>query len=514
MGAARSAALDRAFSKASSKARSGSEWLSLLKRGRQSESQGDRGRYASLARLALAKAGPGPELARAEADAFLRAGDPLAVLSLYQTRLSVEEGPRLWSEAFVEAMRLGILPPELATPANFGRLAELTGDGRLFLDAASRAMAGGDVLGARAWISRAGAQAVDIPPELLWDAQMYGSLADGFGTIADGPGSLAKGPSSLADGPGSRSSPAWLRLSADSAWLLGRRAEAIAAWKKAVELDPRGSYRTWASLAAASGEPVLPPEDGGIFDKQGQLGFGLNALKRPNANSDFHGYYGTMRSLFPKDAGASILYAGALARAGQQKAAATLLESTVATSDARMALDRLRAGRGAWVGNRLSIETLKAVDAYPQDPGLLDAGLSILLESGSYGDFVTLFRLGAERGLRPARRDLFAAYARLLEGDRTGAEESFRMASDSTPGPEADQALGLLAFDDKDFSEAATRLEQAFLLARDPAERSSILKSLGRLADRLGDLAFAHDRYLAASLADPSDAEAWRLAHR
>ena len=221
-----------------------------------------------------------------------------------------------------------------------------------------------------------------------------------------------------------------------------------------------------------------------------------------------------MHALFPGDPGAEVLYAGALARSGRFSAAAAILEATASSPDHRLALDRLRAGKAVWMGGRLPVEAMKAVDAHPGDPALIDMALATLLEGGAYDDFLVLLKRADERGLAFSRQDLFSAYACLLRGEKTAAEDSFRLALESAPGPEALLALGILAFDRSDFTQAGIYLDRALALARSPGESCLILKSQGRLADRLGDLALARERYLAASRADPSDPEAWRLAHR
>ena len=483
-----------AFRRALAKAKTPVQWLSLLKRARLSELAGDEGRYALVARQALAKAGPDKEVGLAAADALLLAGEPLAVLELFKSRLSLEEKPRLWARAYFDALKAGILPPGLESPANLGRLGDILGEGRFYVDAAALCLAARDVLGARAWLSRASAASVPVPPELLWDAGLYGILAQ-----------PVQG----------KSSPGWQRLSADSAWLLGRRDQAIATWQGAVAADPLGSYRTWASLAVATGEGLGPPAVGSSFDSKGNLGPGLEerAVKR-GSPKNFRGYYEGMLIRFPKAEGARILYGGALAREDRLSEAAAILEASPAPADPRVALDRLRVGSAVWMGKRLPVEALKAADAHPREPALFDAALAVLLEGGDYEGFLMLLDRAGEAGVQPLRKDLFAAFAGLLRGDRAGAEEAFRLALQASPGPEAAFALGALALARVDFAEAQASYDRALSLARSPQEKCLVLKAQGRLADRLGDLAGARSLYLGASQADPSDAEAWRLAHR
>lgn len=483
---------DWAFRRALAKAKTPAQWLSLLKRARLSDLAGDKGRYANVARHALAKAGPDREVALAAADALLFAGEPLAVLELFKSRLSLEEKPRLWARAYLEALKAGSLPPGLVSPANLGRLGDILGECRFYVDAAALSLASRDALGARAWISRATAASIPVPPELLWDAGLYGILAEPFQ---------------------GKPSPGWLRLSADSAWLLGRRDQAIATWQGAIAADPLGSYRTWASLAAVTGEGLDPPTAGTSFDSKGNLGLEERAIKRSSPRN-FRGYYEGMLIRFPKAEGARILYAGALAREDRLSEASAILEASPAPGDPRVALDRLRVGSAVWMGRRFPVEALKAADAHPREPALVDAALAVLLEGGDHEGFLMLLDRAGEAGIQPLRKDLFSAYAHLLRGDKAGAEEAFRLAFEAAPGPESAFALGALAFARVNFAEAQGSYDRALSLARSPQEKCLVLKAQARLADRLGDLDRARSLYLGASQADPSDAEAWRLAHR
>ena len=177
------------------------------------------GRYVALARLALAKAGPDPELAMAEADAFLRSGDPLSVLGLFKSRLSVEERPQLWGEAFVLGPQgRGPSPPSSQARRISAASPRSRGMGRLNIDAAARALAAGDVLGARAWISRASSEDLAPAPRAPLGCRActrslaatvdprsnptWQRLARRFGLA---PGQAGRGHSRLEKGPGHRS---------------------------------------------------------------------------------------------------------------------------------------------------------------------------------------------------------------------------------------------------------------------------------------------------------------------
>jgi tetratricopeptide (TPR) repeat protein len=441
-----------------------------------------------MADLALKAEPRSADLALAGCDAYLQAGRPEKALALFGPALEREERPELWALSFISALRHGRLPAEDRKPEAFGFLAEAAHRPRFFIDAAALSLETGDGLAARSWIGRAREAGLSVPAPLLWDAGLVEELATG---------------------EDARVGAGELRLMADAAWLGGDRPKAVLRWKRALALDPRGSWRTWASLASVEGEDLSKSGDP-------ELAF-LSQAGQAVARVPSAGRYEAMISLFPASPGARAAYAAALARGGREAEALPLLElrgGEAGAGDTRELVDRLRVGAALWSEGRLVAEGIALVDSRPTDSRALGPVLDLFLERGYYEDFLALLGSGVSRGLDWPRRAFHAACGELLAGEASKAEAGLVRASASEPVPDAPYALAVLAERSGRVEEARARLATALGRSADPRERCAIYKELGRTEDRAGRREAAVAAYRAAAAADPSDAEASRLARR
>ncbi len=496
---------DRIFAQAMKVARTPAEWLSLLSRARQARYLGDEGRYEAVASKAVAMEPKSRDVARAAADAWLSAGKPEKVLELFQERLSAEDEPGLWALAVVLAARRSLLPPALERPATFERLATILHEPHFYVDAGLLSLESGDFLGASSWFRSALAAGVALPPELMWDAGLVQALA----TKEDA-------------GAGSRE----LRLMGDASWMEGDIAKAALRWTRAIKLDPRGSWRSYASLAALAGEGRAKAEGYtdlsflSIGKKGAAMPVGRNVQEAPpSAIGDpvpMKGY-AAMIAAFPGASGARTAYAAALVRAGRKAEAATWLavpESERASAPARDLVSRLTVGADIWPEKRLVSEAIRLVNERPGDGDAFSAVMDILLGREDHADFLVLEGSREGAGLSWPRKDFHAACAALLRGDLAKAEECFGIArAGGGDGPYALFALGILA-EGRGGEAARVDMEEALAKATTPRERCAIYKELGRIAASRGDGTRARDAWKAASLADPQDAEAASMARR
>lgn len=494
-----------AFSRAERRARSAEDWVSLLKRARRAEALGDRGRYVLVA-LHASERGPRSEaLLVAEADAFLRSGEPERALSLFGTGLSAETRPALWAEAALSSLRAGRLPAAARRAATFGKLAEVSGEPRLYVDAAALALSEGDRLAARSWLDRARSGGVTVPAALLWDSGQYEVLA------------------ALKD---ERPSARVRKLMGDAAWVLGDGGNAERLWRSSLAGDPAASWRNYVSIAALDGGTVSADQSG-LFDDQGnfreigdsELG---GELRLSGRRAESAGLYASMIRLFPAERGVLVSYAAALARAGKKDSALVFLDRAAGTGAASLAEDpdsrALRAwlGTGAalWPEGRLAAEILRAVESRPGDAMLLDDGLALLFSRGYYDDFLAVHAGAEKAGLSYPRRVLFDAYAAIVGGDLASAKDILEGGGAGAGGSEGLFALALLRDNAGEPAAAMDILEKALAVSTNPQLRCDVLKEMARIADSEGDAGKANGYYAMAHLADPSDTEAARLSHR
>ena len=496
-----------AFDRAVRRASGPKDWLSLLARARHADLSGDAGRYSSIAELALARVPASREVAMVAADAFIRDGKPERALALFAGRLSKEDEPGLWAEAVVKCLDRGVLPPDESTPQTWADLAAILEDPALYKDAALASLVGGDGLAAQYWLRKAIDLGLSPEAEMLWDSGMYAWLS----RLPDA-GAAAKD----------------LRLMGDASWHEGDLASARSRWTRAVELDPRGSWRTWASLAALAGGRIRVNGDTGrLFDTRGNFRSEADegASGSPSdaaALAESSRLYARMIALFPNDPGARIEYAAALVRAGRKPEAASFLPdetwkpgkaAQAVPLEPRLARARLIVGAAVWPETRLVPECLRATELFPGDAEMEDVVLSLLLERGYYDDFLVVFDEGSKRGLEWRDKPFHAALAALARGRDAEADTLLRGAG-AAAGLPAAFASALLDEKRGDYPAARDTLVSALPLANDAATRAAVLKELGRVQDGLGDPRKADGYYAAAAEADPSDAEAVRLAHR
>lgn len=500
-----------AFARAERKARSAEDWVSLLKRARRAESLGDRGRYVLVAQHALDRGPASESLLAAVADAFLRGGRPERALALFGQGLSAESRPGLWAEAALASLKAGSLPPEAKKAAAFARLAGISGDSRLYVDAAALALAEGDRLAACSWLDRARAGGTAVPAVLLWDSGQYGVLA------------------ALAN---ERPSARQRKLMGDAAWVLGDPAKAESLWRSSLAADPASSWRNYVSIAALDGGTVSGSQ-AGLFDDQGdfrelgdaELGGELRLSGRHAESAEL---YASMLRAFPAERGALVSYAAALARAGKKDKALAFLDRAAAgpgrqasdasflaaDPDSRVLREWLGTGAALWPEGRLAAETLRAIELRPSDPLLLDDGLALLFSRGYYDDFLSVHARAAKAELRYPRRVLFDAYAAMARGELSRARELLEGGGEGAGGAEGLFALALLREGDGEPAVAMDILEKALAVSAGPRLRCDVLTEMGRIADSRGDARKAKGYYAMAHLADPSDTEAARLSHR
>ena len=502
--------LGTAFAQAERKARSAEDWVSLLKRARRAEALGDRGRYALVAQHALDH-GPGSEsLLAAEADAFLRGGQPERALALFGKGLSAESRPGLWAEAALASLKAGTLPPSAKNAANLARLAGISGDSRLYIDAAALALSEGDRLAARSWLDKARAGGLAVPVALLWDAGQYEVLA-GLGY--------------------ERPSARQRKFMGDAAWVLGDPVKAERLWRSSLAADPAFSWRNYVSIAALDGG-TLSAGQRGLFDDEGdfremddaELGGELRLSGRHAESAEL---YASLLRVFPAERGALVAYAAALARSGKKAEALVFMDRAAAgpgrqvpdatflaaDPDSRVLREWLGTGAALWPEGRLAAEVLRAIELRPDDVRLLDDGLALLFSRGYYDDFLAVHARAEKADIHYPRRVLFDAYAAMARGDLARARTLLESGGEGAGGAEGLFALALLRDDAGEAEEAMDILEKALAVSSEPPVRCDVLKEMGRIADSQGDAHAAKGYYAMAHLADPSDTEAARLSH-
>ncbi len=466
---------ERAFSAASSYARESSDWLSLLKRARAAAAAGDGGRYAKTADRAR-KAFPASEpIAAVAAHAYLGSGRPADALALFPKPLSPDGRPSLWAEAFIASRGAR------AQSADYGRLAEIIGDPRAFLGAAAAALASGDALSARAWLSKGLAAGVRAPPLLLWDCGLYEALA-ALPDAASASGELA--------------------LMGDAAWIIGDRDLAKRRWERSISLSPRRSWKPYAELAYVSASS----EAGDSYWARLKAAF----LSGPDsADRD----------------GALAAYSLNLARRGREAEALAALEGAASTdgrgSGYLAILAVLIKGRAESEGRYVAeLEGLAA--ARPEDPEVIGAALRELAIRGMYGEMAVLRESAARRKVALAYGQYYDALMLAARGDFPAAVISLRAApsADNSSGDYTSgdylsprgYAIGSLYTSMGDSAKSAQAFSEAAASARSPRDRCESLKALGRALGAFGDAAGAARAYRSASLADPRDPEASILA--
>jgi hypothetical protein len=495
--AAPSRSRDGAFSDAIRLAKTSTDWLSLLRRAELSEriDPPDSGRGAKVADAALAALPASADIRAACVHAYLRsrpaaanadAANAAKALALFGPVLKPEARPGLWAEAFLAVYRAGEGGgSDWKRPEYFGLLARRLGEPLFYVDAAALSLASGDRFAGRSWLELAIKGGALPPDELLWSAGLYAELARRDDAA---------------------STPSRLRLLGDAAYLSGDPDLARSRWLRALEAEPSGSWKTYASLAALSSGP----EEAAYLER--------------------------MRAAFPENSGALAVYAARLAREGEAAAALALLDAGLAeerpkagpskapkpTSAASAPSEelslavrtRLVVGARVWLEERLVAQSLGAIESRPEDGKLLSLVLGSLLERKRYEDFLALEKRVERSGKSYPEDWYYEASALLLEGRLTEASSLLAKRGPPEAGSPLYLAQGRVHALRREWDKAAAAYSSALASARSGGERCAALKGLGQAREGSGDAPGARLLYLAALEADPGDVEAGLLARR
>jgi len=475
-GDGREPSFSKAFSDSLAAASNSSELLSVVSRAYGAEATGKSGLYLATAEAALVKAPRAEPILRIAAHAYLRARKPEKAFSLFGDVLSPEAHVDLWAEAFLSMVSIGSLPRGAASPEAYARLSRALGKERFYVDAALASMRSSDSFSARSYclLALTSPDADFVPDALLYDLGLYAKLSARIFAHESLNG---------------RPRPEMLRLGADAAALDGQETLAITGWKRAISLDPRGSWESYVNLAEA-----LP------------------------SFADY--YWAAVAKAFPDSAGALAARAAWLARRGKDVEALNTLarisprKKGQATSAAQVTVeDRAAAialivnGR-AWPEDRFSMEAVRFASERPDSGIALATALRIVLQRARSENFLALFEEGERSGLDYAHHAFYAAVAAILRGENDLALSLLLREGTVEPGPASRFAIGLLQLKAGRLDEA----EESFVFARTAsssgAERAEALKELGRLYARRGEESKAKASFRAAAQEDPSDAEA------
>lgn len=474
----RGPALDAAFETGYHAASTSSDWLSMLKRAREVELAGDKGRYQRAAERALGASARSEALAAALAHAFMRSGEDAKAYALFKDRLSPDSTPGFWAETVLALSRLSRLPPGTLRASDLERLAGLAGQPRLLVNATVLYLAEGNVEGAGKAAARAIASGADPGSELLWDSGRFQELAG-----------RREAPSDGSEGKGAAARD--LALVGDAAWRLGDRGAALRSWERSIALDPRASWKAYANVA------ILEEERAGGQDRAAS-------------------YWNRMRAAFiavkldSVDTGALSAYAAHLARDGEPSAALSLLRPYMDKSGPGMLALAIQ-GR-SWPPERYAAEAMRFADAHPDDGPSLEEALSVLAVRARFEDLAALFEAGSRRKVGFDRSWFYSAVLKTARGDYRGAAAILEKEGPAVPGPEAAFALGRIYRVLGDPAKAVARFEVARDSSRDGREKARALKELGRALSDSGDQGAAASAYRAAARADPMDPEAALLA--
>jgi tetratricopeptide (TPR) repeat protein len=465
---------DSAFASAYRNAAGPGDWLSVIKRARIAEAAGDRGRYVQAATLAIRRQPRSEPVAAAAAHAFLRGGLPERALALFRPAsgkgkaapLSPEGRPGLWAEAFVEAGS-----PAGAAIRDYARLASIVGEGTPYLGASALSAAEGDLAGARYWLVKAMEEGAAAPTDLMWDCGLYEELSARTDLLAGS---------------------AELATMGDAAWQAGDRGLARARWERAIALDPRRSWKPYASLALASGTRTESSES----------------------------YWNRLRAAFlsgPGGAardGALLAYAAELARKGRDSEALKLLDRGEATEAGKGALLVLEAAIRAKSEpeGRIAADFARLAEARPEDRVVAGARLRLLAERGFAAELVQAYEAAERKGFRPDNGWFYGAWVLAARGKTAEAADLLAREGSDAAGPAAAFALGTLKSALGRYSEAAELFERAAAASSGGTERAAALKHKGRALKASGDSIGATAAFKAAAVADPEDAEAAVLA--
>jgi hypothetical protein len=457
---------EAAFARALSKARTEGDWLSLLKRSKASQGAGDSGRYVKVAERAIAALPKSEALAAGAAHAYLRGGEAPKALALFDKVIFPDARPELWAEAFMRSaaeVKAGEGAAKASVKAaDYARLADALGDPRPFLGAAALSLASSDKLAAASWLKKAVAAGLRPSSELMWDAGLYEELSRRSDS-----GAKARD----------------LALMGDASWLTGDGELARKRWERAIALEPRLSWKSYAKLGLVS---------------SGELSVS---------------YWSRLRSAFlsgpasAKRDEALEAYAAYLAREGREGEALAALKGESSLALLELSIRGLSMPEG-----RLASELERLAASRADDPRVMGATLRSLSLRGMYGEAAVLEETAMRRNLESEY--LWYYEAETLAARGAYADAAKLISGQEEPGCEGYFALGSLYEAMGDTAAAAKAYARSAAASSGSRNACAALKALGRELGASRDGEGASRAYKAALSADPLDAEAAMLARQ
>jgi tetratricopeptide (TPR) repeat protein len=434
--ASKDSAAVEVYRKAATLAASTEDRLRLLKRAMRRGPE-----FASgVAKTVVASGIVSEPVARAALDVFLDAGRFDDALSLFDGSLDAHTHGAELAEAVVRSYHAGVTP---RLPAD-GLVAcfDATGDSSFMILAAIDAMLAGD----RATAFSVLQNVTHVPYRLLWDAGDTSSLAELAPSTAD---------------------PLEMAVCADAAHIVGLDAVATQLYATLLDTHPSWSWKPYEALAriAAAGSansalvwPHTPRPDS------------YAALSSPGAVEDR--LYGLMAERFPDSDAARIEQARRLFSQGRAAEVSKILSSIPGEAGA---IARLQYGDQY----RSVPLALNLAATYGSSPAALDAALSALASTGTWGRFKEILDRTAKAGIETPRSWFWSGLAMTLDGDLEGAAAAIRAGGPASSGYAGALDLGIMELAASRPSAAIDALMIAVGMARSDEEMTRAYLLLG-----------------------------------
>lgn len=456
----------RLFASGAELARSTEDRLRLLKRASAYAPE----TYAFAAEAVMESTSVSESVALAALDAFLEAGLHGKALGLFGPRLDPERFGAEYAEALIAAESAGAAPRP--GPDRLVAAYRANRDPRFLVAAAVDAMHAGDTGFASMALGTALSEGASPPAELLWDAGLTKALAERLPDYGD---------------------PADMAISADAARLEGRAAQAAFLWKLLVDSFPYWSWKPYASLARAAGEPgeAAPWPHAPVE--------GSPAAASTPAAMAAH-WYALLAERFPDSAGARAELARNAYDRGDIARGSALLNGP----GEDLAVARALLGAG---GNAASL-ALDLAAVYPGSPKALDAAFELLAVSSAWDELESLAASVKSAGTEPPRLWFWKALAAAYRGELDAATAELRSKGPQASGFAAIYDLALIRLVAGDAAGAKDAATIAAGVAKAPEDGAAAMVLLGdaELAD--GSSERARAAYSAALGLDPSSRQA------